>query len=300
MGSTTMKSMKVALVGGAVAAAALLSACSGNGAAGNNSAAPVKNVADTAAFKGTTQGNHAPAKGNAANKAGGTTNDDVNCSDLGGKVGLPGGPQVDLLAVASPDGTTGCTEAFNVITEYYEKVPTEGEGPGQKVIDITGGWDCAKAEEPAGSQGAVYCGKGATALRIETKPSQNSSPASPPKLRFPNTTQTVQFAGFDNSTNMAQFKLMKWKSGGPDGGHYVEVPGDTKTYRLPLHEHGEVYSAATICSNDSVTVDDRGFGTTPCTPEQLTEALSGGNPVLAQIHVDGDDRIATVKEIYHP
>ncbi|WP_344424260.1 hypothetical protein [Amycolatopsis minnesotensis] len=294
--------MRVALVGGAVAAAALLSACSGNGAAGNGSAAPapIKNIADTAAFHGTAKGNNSAAKGGSSGGVSGVPTGDVNCSELGGKVGLPGGPQVDLVAIASPDGTTGCTEAFNVISEYYEKVPTEGEGPGQKVIDITGGWDCAKAEEPAGSQGAVYCGKGATGLRVETKPSENSTPASPPKLRFPNTTQTVQFTGFDNATNMAQFKLMKWKSGGPDDGQYVEVPGDTKTYRLPLHEHGQVYSAATICSGGDVTIDDKGFGSKPCTPLELLEALNGGTPPLAQIHVDNDDRIATVKEIYHP
>jgi hypothetical protein len=294
MGSATMK---MALIGGAVAAAALLSACGGNGADGNGSQAPVTNLADTAAVQGSTQDSQGVAKGGSS---GGSTGD-VNCSESGGRVGAPGGPQVDLIAISSEEGTPGCTEAFDVISEYYAKAPQQGEGPGRRVLGILGHWDCAKAADPDGSQGVVYCGKdGGTGFRIETVPSKDAAPASPPELRFPNTTQTVQLIGFDDAVNMAQFQLVTWQSGGPDNGHYGPVAGDTKTYRLPLHEHGEVYSAATICPDGNVTVDGRGFGTKPCAPQQLMEALTGGNPPLAQIHVDGDDRIAVVKEIYHP
>jgi len=295
MGSTTMKA---ALAGGAIAVAALLSACGGSNAGGNASAGPVANVADSAAFLGTTPGNHAAAVGGAP----GGVAADVNCSEHGGgKVGATGGPQVDLIAKSSNEGTPGCTEAYNVINEYYAKAPQQGEGPGLRVLDILGHWDCAKAEDPAGSQGAVYCGKdGGTGFRIETVPSKDATPASPPKLRFPNTTQTVQFTGFDNTVNMARFQLVTWQAGGPDGGHHVPVAGDAKVYRLPVDEHSEVYSAATVCSGDDATVDAEGFGTKPCTTQQFMEALTGGRPPLAQIRVDGDDCIVMVKEIYHP
>ena len=290
--------MKITMGVGVIAAVTLLSGCSGGSAHGNASPSPVKNVADTAAFHGSTDGNHAAAKGGSS----GGTAGDVNCSEYGGgKVGASGGPQVDLIAISSSKGTPGCTEAFNVITEYYSKAPEQGEGPGRRVLDILGHWDCAKAAEPAGSQGAVSCNKdGDTALRIETAPSKDATPASPPKLRFPNTIQTVQFTGFDNAANMAQFQLITWQPGGADGGHYVPVAGDTNTHRLPLNEHSEVYSATTVCSGDDATVDEKGFGTKPCTLQQLMEALTGGNPPTAQIHVGGDDSISVVKEIYHP
>ncbi|WP_236005558.1 hypothetical protein [Amycolatopsis pittospori] len=34
--------------------------------------------------------------------------------------------------------------------------------------------------------------------------------------------------------------------------------------------------------------------------DQLIQRLKDGNPVLARISVNGDDRITTVKEIYRP
>lgn len=119
---TAKKTIKTAIVGGAFAATALLSACGGNNVAGNGS--PVKNAAVEQAQAGGGQG--AAAGGSGAE----STNGDVNCSKHGGQVGAPGRPRMDLIAVAATDGTTpGCTEAYNVITEYYEKLP-QAEGPG--------------------------------------------------------------------------------------------------------------------------------------------------------------------------
>ncbi|MBP2320393.1 hypothetical protein JOF56_000778 [Kibdelosporangium banguiense] len=94
---------------------------------------------------------------------------DVNCSTKGGKVG----PQhVDLIAVQTDAGVVGCTEAFNVITEYFAKAP-HGEGPGRRVLDIQGSWSCAKAPEPEGSKGVVYCGEqGPDGRAIETAPAK--------------------------------------------------------------------------------------------------------------------------------
>ncbi|WP_328606950.1 hypothetical protein OG943_44855 [Amycolatopsis sp. NBC_00345] len=299
MGFTAMKSMKLAMVGGALAATALLSACSGNNAAANGS--PVKNASDASAARA----GHGAAGGGGSNSDGKGSDGDVNCSAQGGQVGPPGGPRVDLIADQSTGGTIpGCTEAFNVITEYYAKAPTEGEGPGRRVLDIQGTWKCALAPEPEGSQGAVFCGKQDDPdSNIETRPSTTAgqAPSQEPARRFPNTTQNVHFTGYDTATNMARFQLIQWQAGGPDNGHYVDVPGDTKTYRLPLDARGEVFSAASLCPGDSVTVDSRNRGTTPCTPRQLQQSLAtGGNMPFAEIHVDGNDRITMAKEIYHP
>ena len=41
-------------------------------------------------------------------------------------------------------------------------------------------------------------------------------------------------------------------------------------------------------------------GNGPCGQNQLLQHLKDGNSILAQITVNGDDQITTVKEIYHP
>ncbi|MFD2468061.1 hypothetical protein [Amycolatopsis silviterrae] len=287
MGFTAMKSMKLVMVGGAVAATALLSACSGNNVDGNGSAA--KNISEVAAVK---QGGSA---GTAA-----TSNGDVNCSKHGGQVG-PAGKQMDLIAVQSANGSIpGCTEAFNVMTKYYELSPTQGEGPGKRVLGIDGHWDCALGAEEEFTQGVVNCGKdGGTEFMIKTAPAagKGQQPSAPTR-RFPNTTQTVQFTGFDHSVNMAQFQLITWQKGGADNGHFV--PADPKTYRLPVSQAAKVFGAAELCPGDEVALDPQGRGTNPCTEEALMEALNGPNQLHAEIHVDKNDNIDVVKELYRP
>ncbi|SEP49962.1 hypothetical protein [Amycolatopsis saalfeldensis] len=303
MGFTAKKAIRLAMIGGAIAATAALSACSGN-AAGNSS--PVKNAADAAA-QHSPQGAATGGSGGSANAKGGDftdANGNVNCSKLSGKhVSPPGGPQLDLFADTATTGSNpGCDTAFNVITEYYKEIPTKGEGPGKRVLDIFGDWTCAGQADAANPDGTV-CGKGATDYMIETRPAGQDGAAAPApqQRRFPNTTQKVQFTGFDTSVNMATFQLVSLQPGGPDGGHYDRV--DEKTYRLPLAGGAIVWSAATLCQNDNqVTIDDKGLGNFRCDADQLRQTLLGGaaSPALAQILVSGDDQIAEVKEIYHP
>lgn len=287
---TAKKTIKMAIVGGAVAATALLSACSGNGVAGNSS--PVRNAAETAAAEQVPDGG---GQGAAAGGTGAASNGDVNCSKHGGQVGAPGRQKMDLIAVAATDGTTpGCTEAYNVITEYFQKLP-QAEGPGERVLDVQGRWTCARQADSAGAQGAVVCGVPNDSLQLETRPSGGTGKAPEGQVRkFPNSTQPVQFTGYDASTRMVRFQLITQQKGGQS------APVDGKTYRLPLQKGGEVFSAATLCPSESVTIDDQGYGNLPCDQDQLIQQLKDGNPVLAQISVNGDDRIATVKEIYRP
>ncbi|UUV34751.1 hypothetical protein NQK81_15295 [Amycolatopsis roodepoortensis] len=268
---TAKKTIKTAIVGGAFAATALLSACGGNNVAGNGS--PVKNAAVEQAQAGGGQG--AAAGGSGAE----STNGDVNCSKHGGQVGAPGRPRMDLIAVAATDGTTpGCTEAYNVITEYYAKLP-QAEGPGERVLDVQGKWTCARLTE-SGTE--VVCGVPNSSLQLETRRAGGEQ-----NRKFPNTTQDVQFTGYDANLRMVRFQLMADQSGG-------------KTYRLPLRSGAEVFSAATLCPGESVTVDDEGYGDLPCGKDQLIQQLRDGNPVLARISVNGADQITTVKEIYRP
>ncbi|WP_409183043.1 hypothetical protein F9C11_00820 [Amycolatopsis sp. VS8301801F10] len=291
MGFTALKSMKLVMVGGAVAATALLSACSGNNVDGNGSAA--KGISGAAAVKQNPQGGSAGAAA--------TSNGDVNCSELGGQVGPAGGKQMDLIAVQSANGSIpGCTEAFNVMTKYYELAPTQGEGPGHRVLGIEGHWDCALGAEEEFTQGVVNCGKdGGAEFMIKTAPTRGGAGQSAaPTRRFPNTTQTVQFTGFDRSVNMAQFQLVTWKKGGPDNGQFV--PSDAKTYRLPVSKTAQVFGAAELCPGGEVALDPQGRGTNPCAEQALMEALTGSNPLHAEIHVDQNDNIDVVKELYRP
>jgi hypothetical protein len=283
---TAKKTIKTAMVAGAFAATALLSACSGNSVAGNGS--PAKN--ETAAVEQVPEGGGQGAA-TGGSGAGGSGGGDVNCSKYGGQVGAPGRPKMDLIAVAVTDGTTpGCTEAFNVITEYYGKLP-QAEGPGERVLDVQGKWTCARQADSAGSQGAVVCSVPNSSLQLETRPSAQVR-------KFPNTTQEVQFTGYDAGVQMGRFQLVTRQAGGPDNGHYV--PLDGKTYRLPLQKGGKVLSAATLCPGESVTIDGHGYGSASCGQDQLLQKLKDGNSILAQIIVNGDDQITTVKEIYHP
>ncbi|WP_020662310.1 hypothetical protein [Amycolatopsis benzoatilytica] len=297
MGFTAMKSMKLIMAGGAVAATALLSACSGNSVAANGSAS----AAGTApvAAKSAPQGG---SGGSAAVTQERDSDGNVNCSVRGGTVGPAGGKQMNLIAMRSTDGSIpGCTEAFTVMSQYYKLVPTKGEGPGKRVLDVAGDWTCALGAGDELAQGVVNCGKGATGLMIKTAPvGAKTVSADPVQRRFPNTTQTVRFTGYDKAAGMAQFQLILWKSGGADDGHFTPVPGDSKTYRLPLSDRDQVFSAATLCSGGDVTVDGDGIGSKACSPQDLMTALTGANPPAAQIHVDQDDRIDVVKELYHP
>ncbi|MDT8913034.1 hypothetical protein [Amycolatopsis sp. PS_44_ISF1] len=293
MNFTAKEPMKLAMVGGAIAATALLSACGGNTGAGAGS--PVK-AASAAAFEQVPQGGGpGAAPGGSAGSA--ASQGDVDCSRHGGQVGPAGGPQMDLIAKVSTDGSIpGCTEAFTVIAAYYQKVPTEGEGPGRRVLNAEGDWDCALLD-PAARPGVVRCGKGATGLAIETAPSAGTAPAPAPR-KFPNTTQQVQFTGYDSAEDMIRFQLVAHHDGGPDDGTWDPV--DDTTYRLPIQSGAEVLSAATMCPGESATIGDDGLGTGPCSRDELLEKLKDVHPILAQIVVNGDDRITSIKEIYHP
>jgi hypothetical protein len=90
----------------------------------------------------------------------GSDGDAVNC----GKVGPKGGKQVDLLAVETKAGIVGCTEAFNVIAEYYEEAPTKSQGTAH-VLDVQG-WNCL-ADTGAYGSGAIGCDKNGFAFHTQ-------------------------------------------------------------------------------------------------------------------------------------
>jgi hypothetical protein len=84
----------------------------------------------------------------------------VNC----GEVGPDGGAQVNLIADSTPAGRVGCTEAINVITEYYRRAPSQAEGTGHHLV--VDRWACA-ADTGAYGSGSIGCGKDGFAFHTE-------------------------------------------------------------------------------------------------------------------------------------
>jgi len=78
----------------------------------------------------------------------------VNC----GKVGPTGGQQVDLIAEATDAGTVGCTEAINVITQYYHDAADQVPGDGTSRIREIGKWTCAIDTGGPVSSRQIGCG----------------------------------------------------------------------------------------------------------------------------------------------
>ncbi|WP_173136726.1 hypothetical protein [Kibdelosporangium persicum] len=139
--------MKLAAVGAALAMGALLSACSGQGAT-----APTETVPKETGPKET--GQAAPKAQQLRLLAGGDgkgdTGKEVNCSTNGGTVGPH---QVDLIAVETEAGIVGCTEAFTVVTEYFENA---GESEGTARSLTVQGWQCM-TDTGAHGTGSVAC-----------------------------------------------------------------------------------------------------------------------------------------------
>ena len=89
----------------------------------------------------------------------------VNC----GKVGPVGGKQVDLIAEATPAGTVGCTEAINVISQYYKGAAVPVAGGGTARMRKVGKWTCLIDTGLPVSQRFIVCGS-TDGLALHTQP----------------------------------------------------------------------------------------------------------------------------------
>jgi hypothetical protein len=66
--------------------------------------------------------------------------------------------------VSTPAGTVGCTEAINVMTEYFQEAPTKAEGTAHALT--VAGWSCL-ADTGAQGTGSVGCDKDGFAMRTQ-------------------------------------------------------------------------------------------------------------------------------------
>lgn len=160
MGSRFARLLTIGLM---LATAGLASACAGqpvvtvaptgSSASVSVPGAPVEPAASAAQAE---HGAHAPDAAPAEPAAVPTSESEaaVNC----GKVGPEGGQQVDLIAEATDAGTVGCTEAINVITQYYHDAAVQVPGDGTSRIREIGKWTCAIDTGGPVSSRQIGCG----------------------------------------------------------------------------------------------------------------------------------------------
>jgi hypothetical protein len=161
---------KALIVGLSIAAAGLLSACTTEqSAAGDPSATSTPPASSTSASAGEPAPTGAPEptpgqEGGGGGSGVGTDEpvDDGKGTDCGPVDGVNG--PVDLIAVSTDAGIVGCTEAINVITEYFQDAPTKGQGTAYTLT--VDGWSCLTDTGAQGS-GAVGCDKDGLAFHTQ-------------------------------------------------------------------------------------------------------------------------------------
>lgn len=137
-------SLQTAVAGFSLFVLALLSACTGsvgNGSTGSGSVLEGGAVTTTGSTSTAETGRLGGSAVNGTGTQSASAVHDVNCSTSGGKVGPADGGQVDLIAKATEAGRVGCTEAFDVIAEYYQAAPARSEGTARYLV--VQGWACA-------------------------------------------------------------------------------------------------------------------------------------------------------------
>jgi len=142
------------LIVGLLAAAGLLSACSGQ----EQAATPDKPTT-TASAPSTSAGDETvpeppPSSGGAPGIAPGEPDPNGSGVDCGGVQTANG--KAAVFAENTPAGTVGCTEAINVISEYIAQAATKGEGTAHSLT--VDGWSCLTDTGAQGS-GAIGCDK---------------------------------------------------------------------------------------------------------------------------------------------
>ena len=169
-----MNTTRAMIVGLSVLAAGLLSACSGEPTAAEDTSATSSSAPpSTSAGDGqsepespdttpSTDEGDGTGNGEGTGEGSGEAVDEGSGVDCGPVQGTNG--QVGVFADDTSAGTVGCTEAINVITEYFADSPTKGEGTAYALT--VDGWYCLTDSGAQGS-GAVGCEKDGLAFHTQ-------------------------------------------------------------------------------------------------------------------------------------
>lgn len=162
-----------ALLAGLVAAAGLLTACSGDQQAATGDTTPTTTSASStsagpAESQPTEPASSAPAgeDGGGAGIAPGEPDPNGTDPELGASCGDVEGfkGKVDVFAEDTPTGRVGCVEAINVITEYFAQAPDKGEGTAYALT--VDGWYCL-TDTGAYGTGNVACERDGLAFHTQ-------------------------------------------------------------------------------------------------------------------------------------
>ncbi|MGW4397578.1 hypothetical protein ACWEHA_20025 [Amycolatopsis nivea] len=138
----------------------LVAACGGSGdptaAPSSVSAASVatsvpESVASSTKSAPTSKPHSASTSPDSGSDTGETVGPPVDC----GPIDAPNG-KVGLIATETKAGRPGCTEAINVITEYFQDAPKKADGTAH-VLNVSG-WRCM-ADTGAQGSGRIGCDK---------------------------------------------------------------------------------------------------------------------------------------------
>lgn len=134
------------IVGFSVVAAGLLCACGGALTAAEDTSATATSAAPSTSAS---ESRPEPESPETTSPAEGEGSGGVDCGKVAGTNG-----EVGVFAEDTSAGTVGCTEAINVITEYYADAPTKGEGTAYALT--VDGWYCLTDSGAQGSGAAAW------------------------------------------------------------------------------------------------------------------------------------------------
>lgn len=178
------RAFRWAILGLVAAALTLLSGCRGGDSASAPApstppassavAAPSSTAAPASPAQGATSAKRTKPQGaGSAGGAGAPCNPrgDENCPDDAGEndcgtVDAPDGHQVHVVAQSTPYGQVGCTDAINVVSDYYRDAPTRAEGTAHRLT--VDGWTCL-ADTGAQGSGQIGCANH-DGLNLRTRP----------------------------------------------------------------------------------------------------------------------------------
>lgn len=152
----------------AAGAALLLTACDPADTAADSTSTTSSTTAPATTSTSTATSDTTSTGGTTAGETtgGGSDLQPVDCGELDVYEGVTH----TLVADPADDGLVGCTEAFNVVTEYL-RIPAAERSASFEGIAVSGGWTCSTDD---GESGGVGCVKGKVGdgfgLSLHTEP----------------------------------------------------------------------------------------------------------------------------------
>ncbi|HJP80606.1 MAG TPA: hypothetical protein VJ914_40415 [Pseudonocardiaceae bacterium] len=156
---------------------------------------------------------------------------------------------------------------------------------------------CTSSATPssAPAQSAPATSASAGPSTVTSSPATPSTPSAvqavtAEKLKFPNTTATVEFLGYDETNKMPKFQKVTQDPTAPYA-DLIPDPQDPAVHELPLAP-----------GTDVTPIDPSGFPfeTCPplnCTSDDIVRNVMSHTTLWAKIHVNAADRIDSVREI---